>query len=85
MCFQVHVSWEDIFLHLLRILFSTFCGIFISHISGVIEEGGKGIDKDLVGMARHETQSDKVFCDFQKRIAHDPEQSLRYQRGGKYF
>ena len=56
----------------------------MSHDLGLKGAEGKGIDKDLVGMARHETQSDKVFSTFQKKIAHEPEQSLRYQRDGEY-
>ena len=48
-------------------------------------ESGKAIDKDLHDMARHETQLDKMFTNFKKRIANDPEQVLRYQRNGKYI
>ena len=53
--------------------------------SGFMKETGKAVDKDLHNMARYETESDKMFSDFKKRIAHDPDQVLRYQRNGKCF
>lgn len=40
-------------------------------------------DKDLESMARHETKDDAVFNQFKKRIAVEPEQVLRYCRGGQ--
>ena len=52
---------------------------------GLIKETGKAVDKDLYSMARHETESDKMFSDFKKRIAHEPDQVLRYQRNGNTF
>ena len=50
-----------------------------------MKETGKAVDKDLYSMARHETESDKMFSDFKKRIAHEPDQVLRYQRNGNTF
>jgi len=40
-------------------------------------------DKDLENMALSEHQSDKIFQAFQERIKLDPDQVLRYQRGGE--
>ena len=54
---------------------------YLHLLVGLLKE--KAVDKDLHSMARHETESDKMFSDFKKRIAHDPEQILRYQRNGK--
>ncbi len=41
-----------------------------------------GVDKDLHQMARHETESDRAFRKFKKRIAGDPDQVVRFQRAG---
>ncbi|XP_063306450.1 programmed cell death protein 2 [Pelobates fuscus] len=40
-------------------------------------------DKDLEAMARHESTDDVVFNLFKKRIAAEPDQVLRYCRGGE--
>ncbi|KAL6487037.1 hypothetical protein MHYP_G00036630 [Metynnis hypsauchen] len=39
-------------------------------------------EKELESMAHHESQDSKVFQKFKKRIAPEPEQVLRYCRGG---
>ncbi|XP_075059514.1 programmed cell death protein 2 isoform X2 [Mixophyes fleayi] len=39
-------------------------------------------EKELVAMAKHETEEDKLFNKFKKRISTEPEQVLRYCRSG---
>ncbi|XP_064623525.1 programmed cell death protein 2-like [Lineus longissimus] len=43
---------------------------------------GKEVDSDLMKMAFNEEQEDKAFKRFKKRIEPEPEQVLRYNRGG---
>ncbi|KAM4771761.1 programmed cell death protein 2 [Rhinophrynus dorsalis] len=40
-------------------------------------------EKELEAMAKHETEEDKMFNSFKKRISLEPEQVLRYCRGGE--
>ncbi|XP_041468574.1 programmed cell death protein 2-like [Lytechinus variegatus] len=46
-------------------------------------ENGCMSAKDLDRMARKETEDDVQFMNFKKRISHDPDQVLRYQKGGR--
>ncbi|XP_053316150.1 programmed cell death protein 2 [Spea bombifrons] len=51
----------------------------------VLEETFNGAtlnEKELEAMARHESKEDAVFNNFKKRIAAEPEQILRYCKGG---
>ncbi|XP_075453144.1 programmed cell death protein 2 isoform X2 [Ascaphus truei] len=52
--------------------------------SAVIESCVGGLDEqELEAMAKHETKDDMVFNSFKRRIALEPEQVLRYCRGGE--
>ncbi|OCT77924.1 hypothetical protein XELAEV_18029021mg [Xenopus laevis] len=54
-------------------------------LSAGIETSVDGVnldEKELESMAKHETKDDMVFNNFKKSIALEPEQVLRYSRGG---
>uniref|UniRef100_A0A452I3E2 Programmed cell death protein 2 C-terminal domain-containing protein n=1 Tax=Gopherus agassizii TaxID=38772 RepID=A0A452I3E2_9SAUR len=47
-------------------------------------DGFESLDEEVLeAMAKHETREDKIFQKFKNRIAAEPEQILRYCRGGE--
>ncbi|XP_048699893.2 programmed cell death protein 2 isoform X1 [Caretta caretta] len=52
--------------------------------AGSASEGFESLDEEVLeAMAKYETREDKIFQKFKNRIAAEPEQILRYCRGGE--
>ncbi|XP_044865075.1 programmed cell death protein 2 [Mauremys mutica] len=52
--------------------------------AGGASDGFESLDEEVLeAMAKHETREDKIFQKFKNRIAAEPEQILRYCRGGE--
>ncbi|KAM7173894.1 programmed cell death protein 2 isoform 2-T2 [Macrochelys suwanniensis] len=52
--------------------------------AGGASEGFESLDEEVLeAMAKHETQEDKIFQKFKNQMAAEPEQILRYCRGGE--
>uniref|UniRef100_A0A8C7A7E1 Programmed cell death protein 2 n=1 Tax=Neovison vison TaxID=452646 RepID=A0A8C7A7E1_NEOVI len=49
--------------------------------SEILGSMGEALEEELDSMAKHESKEDKIFQKFKTKIAHEPEQVLRYGRG----